>query len=92
MLRYLGRNVSLPKSPPTVGVWPHRPKQVNGTDCGIYVMKYMDYILQGFDLGALRWSQEDVEVFRYRIAVEIQKGEARRIPGFLMRQRIERAR
>lgn len=49
------------------------------------VMKYMDYILQGFAIGEFTWFPDDIETFRYRIAMELQKGRARRIPRFLMR-------
>lgn len=89
MLRYLGRNVGLPSEEPAVQAWSVRPKQNNTTDCGIFVMKYMDYLLQGFDISTLMWDDSDIEVFRYRIAIEIHKGKARRIPGFLMRQRLD---
>ena len=68
-----------------------RPKQTNYTDCSIFVMKYMDYMLQGFHLLSMTWTSSDVETFRYGIAKEIQRGKARMIPGFLMKQRLDNA-
>lgn len=91
MLRYLGKGLQFPKDDPLVQVWDAMPKQGNYSDCGVYVCKYMDYTLQGYDLSTLTWDASDVEVFRYRIAKELQKGIARRIPSYLMRQRLELA-
>lgn len=69
---------------------PSRPKQRNSNDCGVYVMKYMDYFTQGYDLAEVpNWSQEEVDTFRYRIARELQLGKARGIPGIRMRRRHE---
>ena len=31
-------------------------------------------MLQGFEIQKLNWSQSDVEIFRYRIAIELEKG------------------
>ena len=65
-----------------------RPKQRNCDDCGIFVMKYMDFLLQGYDITSLdSWSQELVETFRYRIAKDLQRGKATPIPGVRMRIR-----
>ncbi|KAK1386419.1 hypothetical protein POM88_014597 [Heracleum sosnowskyi] len=92
MLRYLDRNaMNFPKEAPKVQAWSRRPKQRNSKDCGLFVMKYMDYLLQGYEMESLQWEDEDMEIFRYRIAKELQQGKPRRIPGFLMRQRIENA-
>ncbi|XP_074352039.1 ubiquitin-like-specific protease ESD4 [Apium graveolens] len=69
---------------------PSRPKQRNSNDCGVYVMKYMDYFTQGYDLAEVpNWSQEEVDTFRYWIARELHQGKARGIPGIRMRRRHE---
>ncbi|KAK1399055.1 hypothetical protein POM88_008918 [Heracleum sosnowskyi] len=69
---------------------PSRPKQKNCNDCGIFVMKYMDLMFQGYDLTSIQaWSQELVDTFRYRIATELQKGKARGISCIRMRKRHE---
>ena len=81
----------LPEGPAAISALIRRPKQSNYTDCGIFVMKYMDYMLQGFHLQSMTWTSFDIETFRYRIAKEIQRGKARMIPGFLMKQRLENA-
>ena len=81
----------LPEGPAQISALIRRPKQNNYTDCGIFVMKYMDYMLQGFHLQSMTWTTSDVETFRYRIAKEIQREKARMIPGFLMKQRLENA-
>ncbi|KAK1378692.1 hypothetical protein POM88_025436 [Heracleum sosnowskyi] len=89
-MRETKRNaMNFPKEEPNVQAWSRRPKQRNSTDCGLFVMKYMDYLLQDYEIESLQWEDEDIEIFRYRIAKELQKGKARRIPGPLMRQRIE---
>ena len=87
MLRYLGPRLTVPKEDPLVQVWDAMPKQNNYTDCGVYICKYMDYLLQGYDLSTLVWDASDLEVFRYRIAKELQKGKARSIPNHRMSQR-----
>ena len=78
----------MPKEDPLVQVWDAMPKQNNYTDCGVYICKYMDYLLQGYDLSTLVWDASDLEVFRYRIAKELQKGKARSIPNHRMSQRV----
>nr|XP_017217396.1 PREDICTED: uncharacterized protein LOC108194972 [Daucus carota subsp. sativus] len=88
MLRYLGPRLTVPKEDPLVQVWDAMPKQNNYTDCGVYICKYMDYLLQGYDLSTLVWDASDLEVFRYRIAKELQKGKARSIPNHRMSQRV----
>ena len=67
---------------------PSIPKQQNCNDCGVYVMKFMDFFLQGYDMASIpSWSQEVVDNFRYRIARELQIGKARGISGLRMRER-----
>ncbi|WOG87868.1 hypothetical protein DCAR_0207100 [Daucus carota subsp. sativus] len=85
------RQEVFPEGPAQISALMRRPKQSNHTDCGIFVMKYMDYMLQGFHLQSMSWTSSDVETFRYRIAKEIQRGKARMIPGFLMKQRLDNA-
>ena len=69
---------------------PSRPKQRISNNCSFYVMKYMDYFTQGYDLAEVpNWSQEEVDTFRYRIARELQLGKARGIPGIRIRRRHE---
>ena len=88
MLRYLGSRLTVPEDDPLVQVWDTMPKQNNYTDCGVYICKYMDYLLQGYDLSTLVWDASDLDVFRYRIAKELQTGKARSIPNHRMRQRL----
>lgn len=67
---------------------PQRPKQRNSNDCGVFVMKYMDFMLQGYDITSIAsWSEHLVNMFRYRIAKELQAGKARGISSVRMRQR-----
>ncbi|XP_074338974.1 uncharacterized protein LOC141677107 isoform X2 [Apium graveolens] len=67
-----------------------RPTQQNSDDCGVFVMKYMDFMLQGYDITTLEpWSQDLVETFRYRIAMELQNGKARQISNDRMRKRLQ---
>lgn len=91
MLRYLGKGSNFPDEAPLVQVWDAMPKQGNYSDCGVYVCKYMDYTLQGYDLSTVSWNATDVDLFRYRIAKEIQKGIAKNIPTHRMKQRLEQA-
>lgn len=66
---------------------PSIPKQRNYSDCGIYVMKYMDFFLQGYDIVAIgSWSQEVVDTFRCRITRELKLRKARGISGVRMRK------
>ncbi|XP_074355991.1 ubiquitin-like-specific protease ESD4 [Apium graveolens] len=90
MLRYVGKNRNVPEEEPLVHVWDAMPKQYNYLDCGVYVCKYMDYTLQGYDLAKVHWDVSDMEIFRYRIAKELQRGMAKPILTHSMRQRMER--
>ncbi|KAL8132753.1 hypothetical protein AgCh_008293 [Apium graveolens] len=90
MLRYVGKNRNIPDEEPLVHVWDAMPKQDNYSDCGVYVCKYMDYTLQGYDLAKVCWDASDVEIFCYRIAKELQRGMSKPIPTHRMRQRMER--
>ncbi|KAK1400671.1 hypothetical protein POM88_000276 [Heracleum sosnowskyi] len=49
------------------------------------MLRYLDRNAMKFPKEAPKWEDEDMEIFRYRIAKELQQGKARRIPGFLMR-------
>jgi hypothetical protein len=49
------------------------PKQTNGSDCGVYVCKFMDYLAR--DIQNINFTQEDVFYFRYLIAIEILEGK-----------------
>lgn len=70
-----------PRTPPKVQTTKARPMQDNYYDCGIFVCKYVDYLVRGnIDLGKEKWSIEDISVFRYRIAYELFKCKARDIP------------
>ncbi|XP_074377487.1 ubiquitin-like-specific protease ESD4 [Apium graveolens] len=90
MLHYVGKNKNVPDEEPLFHVWDAMPKQDNYSDCGVYVCKYMNYTLQGYDLAKVRWDASDVEIFRYRIAMEFQRGMAKPIPTHHMRQMMER--
>ncbi|XP_074347380.1 ubiquitin-like-specific protease ESD4 [Apium graveolens] len=90
ILRYVGKNKNVPDEEPLVHVRDAMPKQDNYSDCGVYVCKYMDYTLQGYDLAKVCWDASDVEIFRYRIAKELQRGMAKLIPTHHMRKRMER--
>lgn len=65
-----------------------RPKQTNGYDCGVYVCKYMDAILNGISLHEAEWGTTLTALtFRYRIAWELLSGEARKISEYGKLQR-----
>ncbi|KAL8146825.1 hypothetical protein AgCh_004530 [Apium graveolens] len=65
-----------------------RPKQDGGNDCGVYVSKYMDAMLNGISLPSAVWNPKvDVQTFRYRMAHELSKGVARHISEWGIRQR-----
>jgi hypothetical protein len=49
------------------------PKQNNGSDCGVYVCKFMDYLSR--DIQNINFTHEDVYYFRYLIAIEILEGK-----------------
>jgi Ulp1 family protease len=55
-----------------------RPKQTTIYDCGVFVCKYVDAIMNGMQLQTLVWDPHaDVLNFWYRIAWEIMNGAAR---------------
>lgn len=59
----------------TVG---RRPKQKGSNDCGVYVCKYVDAILNAIPLETAYWDPVyDVHTFRVRMAWEILNGQAR---------------
>lgn len=65
-----------------------RPKQKGGIDCGIFVAKYMDAMLNGIRLPTAVWDAEkDIITFRYRIAHELSKGVGRHISDWSLRER-----
>lgn len=65
-----------------------RPKQEGGVNCGVYVCKYIDAILNGIPLRTAEWSSNvDIRTFRYRIAHELKQGEARRICDWGIKER-----
>ena len=65
-----------------------RPKQKGGVDCGVYVCKYMDAMLNGISIPSAHWDPEkDVITFRYRIAHELLNGEARHLSEWSFRER-----
>lgn len=71
-----------PQKNPKVHVTKDRPMQDNTFDCGIFVCKYVDYFVRGnIHLTKLKWSMQDVTVFRYRIAYELYKCQARALPN-----------
>lgn len=69
MLNWLDEDIFRFK-PALVQVNPYRPKQENGTDCGVFVCKYMDDLLNDIKCPD-RWCPKDIYVFRTRIAYEI---------------------
>ncbi|XP_063942351.1 putative ubiquitin-like-specific protease 1B [Daucus carota subsp. sativus] len=57
-----------------------RPKQVGGSDCGVYVVKYVDAICGGIQLKNAVWDPTlDILTFRYRMAWKLNRGRARHI-------------
>lgn len=65
-----------------------RPMQVE-LDCGVFVCKYVDAYLTGLDIQKEHWSRDDVPNFRFRIAWEIRKGEARHLPDYSINWRLK---
>lgn len=66
-----------------------RPKQVGTNDCGVYVCKYIDALLNAIPLNEAAWDPiYDVRTFRLRIAWELLNGEARHMieSGVQLRQ------
>lgn len=60
-----------------------RPVQGNGTDCGVYMCKYIDDMLNGISLREAVWGNNlDIVNFRYHITWEVYKGETRRIRDY----------
>jgi Ulp1 family protease len=47
------------------------PKQMNGTDCGVFMCKYIDYISRNKDL---TFNQPDIKFFRFLMGVELMEG------------------
>ena len=45
-----------------------RPRQTNGSDCGVFVVKTAEYLARG---SKLSFSQEDIPPFRKQMAAEI---------------------
>lgn len=64
------------------------PMQI-GLDCGIFVCKYVDAYLMGLSFEKQRWSKEDVQNFRFCIAWELRKGEARHMPNYCFNWRLK---
>lgn len=58
-----------------------RPRQANGIDCGVFIMKYVDCILscQTETWCGTEWNEDVINNFRYRIGWELHKGEARHL-------------
>jgi hypothetical protein len=52
--------------------FPHTPKQTNGSDCGVFVCKYMDYLSRKEPFS---FTPEDMPYFRMLIAVELTQNE-----------------
>lgn len=48
------------------------PKQKNGSDCGMFIIKYMDYITRD---EKITFTQDDIPYFRILTGVELLKGE-----------------
>lgn len=80
MLHYLDKQRFMEDNFMFVNYVKERPKQVGGSDCGMYVCKYMNAILNGIPLHLAVWTPpDDIITFRYCIAWEIFKGKARKI-------------
>jgi hypothetical protein len=63
------------------------PRQQNGCDCGVFALKYADYLSED---APMKFSQADMPYFRNRICMEIVEGKLRptraarpppRVPG-----------
>ncbi|XP_063941643.1 uncharacterized protein LOC108198076 [Daucus carota subsp. sativus] len=66
-----------------------RPKQVGGFDCGVYVVKYVDAICGGIQLKNAVWDPTlDILTFRYRMAWELNRGRARHISEWGIKERL----
>jgi len=52
--------------------FPNVPQQNNGTDCGVFICKFMDCISRNEEI---RFSQEDINYFRYLIGIELMEGK-----------------
>ncbi|KAK1369044.1 hypothetical protein POM88_035136 [Heracleum sosnowskyi] len=80
MLSHLGAKKFDKDRPLRVNVIAERPKQENGTDCGVFVCKYIDSLLTCTDYTAQYWSLRIIDTFCYCMAWELsKKGEARKI-------------
>lgn len=64
-----------------------RPMQVE-PDSGVFVCKYVDACLMGLSIEKEHWSKVDVRNFRFRIAWELNKGEARHLPKYCVDWRL----
>ncbi|XP_074369105.1 ubiquitin-like-specific protease ESD4 [Apium graveolens] len=65
-----------------------RPKQDTRVDCGVYVCKYVDAILNGIRLEHAVWHPyDDVETFCYRITWELRRGRARHLSAWGLTQK-----
>lgn len=53
MFCYLGKGLNFSEEEALVQVWDAMPKQNNYSHCEVYVSKYMDYTLQGFNISTL---------------------------------------
>lgn len=78
LLRATAPNRRWPMQSPKLHVLQQRPKQFNNYDCGIFVAKYVDCILQDIDITKLpNWTEDELNIFRVRIAHEIRQFKAR---------------
>jgi sentrin-specific protease 1 len=66
-----------PLAPPLeLGAWSDSrpsalPRQYNGSDCGVFTLKFADYLSLQAAGCALPFTADDMEYFRHRIALEI---------------------
>jgi Ulp1 family protease len=47
------------------------PQQMNGSDCGVFMLKYIDCLVNDEDF---KFTQEDIPYFRYKFGLELIKG------------------
>lgn len=67
-----------------------RPKQEGSDDCGVYVCKYIDAMLNGIQLSAAHWDPiHDIRTFRYRMAWELVNGAARHMADWGVEERLK---
>ena len=48
------------------------PKQMNGSDCGMFTLKYAEYLSRN---ASITFTQEDMPLFRRRMVYEIVKNQ-----------------